>query len=363
MKKLPNKQENIIQDFQLEILKQINSKNIGKNIMISPLGIFHILSLTANGAANKTMVEMLQLLGHKNKIDLNKVNTTLSSIISSFKTLKMANAIFTKFKPEQVFLSLTEKYNSTVDNLISAEQVNSWCSKATNNTITKIIDDINNALMILINAIYFKGSWEKKFDEKLTNKLVFYNFNKEEKITDFMNITNNFDYFENQNLQAIQIKYNKDNLKAFIILPKTEKDINNYIKNLTKEKYNKIIKGLKNQKVILSLPKFEMNYEEELKDILISMGMKDAFGPADFSVMKKEKDICISKVIHKTYIKVDEQGTVAAAVTAVVMRKAAMVTKIEEKIMTVDRPFLFIIRSDNLPPEHDILFFTKIEAL
>jgi serpin B len=134
--------------------------------MISPLGIFHILSLTANGAANKTMVEMLQLLGHKNKIDLNKVNTTLSSIISSFKTVKMANAIFTKFKPEQVFLSLTEKYNSTVDNLISAEQVNSWCSKATNNTITKIIDDINNALMILINAIYFKGNWEKKFDEK-----------------------------------------------------------------------------------------------------------------------------------------------------------------------------------------------------
>jgi serpin B len=227
------------------------------------------------------MVEMLHLLGHKNKIDLNKVNTTLSSIISSFKTVKMANAIFTKFKPEQVFLSLTEKYNSTVDNLISAEQVNSWCSKATNNTITKIIDDINNALMILINAIYFKGNWEKKFDEKLTNKLVFYNFNKEEKITDFMNITNNFDYFENQNIQAIQIKYNKDNLKAFIILPKTEKDINNYIKNLTKEKYNKIIKGLKNQKVILSLPKFEMNYQEELKDILISMGMKDAFGPAD----------------------------------------------------------------------------------
>ena len=123
MKKLPNKQENIIQDFQLEILKQINSKNIGKNIMISPLGIFHILSLTANGAANKTMVEMLQLLGHKNKLDLNKVNTTLSSIISSFKTVKMDNAIFTKFKPEQVFLSLTEKYNSTVDNLISAEQV------------------------------------------------------------------------------------------------------------------------------------------------------------------------------------------------------------------------------------------------
>ena len=366
MKKIPIEQNKISKDFQFEIIKSINNKNLGKNIMISPISIYHLLSFAANGAENTTLEEMLQLLGHKNKLDLNKVNSALSSIISTFKSIKMANAIFTKFKPEQVFLSMTGKYNSTVDNLISAEQVNSWCSKATNNTITKILDDINDALMILINAIYFKGTWDKKFDEKLTNQLVFYNFNKEEKIIDFMNMENNFDYFENQYLQAIQINYNKDNLKAFIILPKTEKDINNYIKNLTKEKYDKIIKGLKREKVFLSLPKFEIQYEEELKDILISMGMRDAFddNAADFSVMKKEKDICVSKVIHKTFIKVDEKGTVAAAVTAVVMRKKlGMPVKDEPKIMNVNHPFLFIIRSGNLPPENDILFFTKVEAL
>ena len=327
--------------------------------MVSPLSIYHILSLTANGAANTTMVEMLQLLGHKSKLDLNKENITISSILSALKSIKIANAIFTKFKPEQTFLNSVEKYKSTIDDLISAEQVNTWCSKATEKTINKIIDDISNVLIILINAIYFKGNWEKKFDKKLTNKMVFYNYNKKEKQTDFMHITNNFDYFEDDNIQAIQLNYNKDNLKAFIILPKKEKDINNYIKDLTKEKYEEIIKGLTNIKVALSLPKFEIKYEDELKDVLISMGMKEAFGAADFSVMKKEKDIFISRVIHKTYIKVDEEGTVAAAVTAVVMKR--MVVRVNN--MNINHPFLFIIRSDDLPSGHDILFFTKIEAL
>ena len=383
-------QDKINKDFQLEIIKFINNKNLGKNIMISPLSIYHILSLTSNGAANTTMVEMLQLLGHKNKIDLNKTNSEISKAISNLKSVKIANAIFTKFKPESAFMKLIEGYKSTIDELISANQVNSWCSKATNNTINKIVDDINDVLMILINAIYFKGNWEKKFDAKLTDKLPFYNFNKEEKITDFMHMNNNFDYFEDENAQAIQINYNEDNLKALIILPKTEKDINNYIKNFNKkiyenikaliilpkgekdinnyiknfnkEIYENIIKGLFNQKIDLSLPKFEIKYEEELNEILMSMGMKEAFGSADFSIMKKEKDIHISKVIHKTFIKVDEEGTVAAAVTAVVM-KARMKMMIRVNRMMVNHPFVFIIRSHNLPLEHDILFFTKVEAL
>ena len=359
MKKMPINKSKIIQDFQLEIIKFINNKNLGKNIMISPLSIYHILSLTSNGAANNTMVEMLQLLGHKSKLDLNKENSSLSTAISNFKSVKMANAIFTKFKPEPAFMKLIENYKSTIDDLISVEQVNSWCSKATNNTINKIIDDINKALMILINAIYFKGNWEKKFDIKLTNKLPFLNFNKEEKITEFMNMNDNFNYLEDENIQAIQLNYSEDNLKALIILPKVEKDINIYIKNFNKDIYLNIIQNLGNQKVNLSLPKFEIKYEDELKEILISMGMKEAFGPADFSVMKKERDIQISKVIHKTYIKVDEEGTVAAAVTAVVMRK--MMVRVNK--MVVNHPFLFIIRSDNLPLGHDILFFTKVETL
>ena len=349
-------------DFQLEILKGINNQNIGKNLMASPLSIYHILSLTANGAANTTLNEMLNVLGNKYLTGLNKENALISSVISKAKTVKMANAIFTTFKPEADFIKSAEMYKSTIDNLISADQVNSWCFNATNGKIEKIIDDINGILMILINAIYFKGIWKKTFDKKLTQKNIFLNFNKEEKKVDFMNMKADFNYFENKDVQAIEIPYNKDNLNALIILPKTEKDINVYIKNFSSNEYNNIIKGLKNDKIVLSLPKFEIRYEGEIKSILMSMGMNQAFSNADFSVMKKEKDIFISRIIHKTFIKVDEQGTEAAAVTAVVMKRM-MVKSAPPIIMNVNHPFLFIIRCPNLPEKHDILFFSKVETL
>ena len=362
MQKIPIEKEKIIADFQFEILKGINNENIGKNMMISPLSIYHILSLTANGAANRTMIEMLQSLGHNSKLTLNKENTTIYSLISKLKTVEMANAIFTKFKPEEDFIKSVKMYKSTLEDLVSTEQVNSWCFKATKGKIPTIIDDITGIMMILINAIYFKGIWKKTFDKNLTHKNVFLNFNKDKKNTDFMNMNQNFSYFENKNIQALQLDYNKDNLNALIILPKTEKDINNYLKNFSKEKYDVINKGLKNEKVNLSLPKFEIKYEGELKNVLMALGMKEAFGGADFSVMRKEKDIFISRVIHKTFIKVDEEGTKAAAVTAVVM-KSKMVPKAPPIIMNVNHPFLFIIRCNDLPSGHDVIFFTKIECL
>jgi serpin B len=363
MEKLPKQTSTTTSNFQLEIVKGINEKNIGKNIMVSPLSIYHILSLTANGAANITLEEMLKTLGHNKKIELNKENSSISSIISKLKSIQMANAIFTKFKPEPDFLKEVGIYKSTIEDLKSVEQVNSWCSKATNGKIPRIIDDINNVMMILINAIYFKGIWKKTFDNKLTRKNDFLNFNKEKKLTDFMNISHDYRYFESNNVQAIEIDYNKDNLNVLIILPKAEKDINVYLKNFSMEKYGQINKGLRSHKVNLSLPKFEIRYEGELKEILISLGMKSAFGNANFSVMRKQNDILISRVIHKTFIKVDEQGTEAAAVTAVVMRKMAAFPIDPPKVMIVNHPFLFIIRSKDLPSGHDILFFTKIECL
>ena len=175
MKKLQNSQTATDSNFQLEIVKGINEQNISKNIMVSPLSIYHILSLTANGAATITLEEMLKTLCHKNKIELNKENSLISSTISKLKSIQMANAIFTKFKPEQVFIKAVEMYKSTIDDLKSKEQVNSWCSKATNGKIPTIIDDINGIMMILINAIYFKGVWKKTFDKNLTTKNEFLN--------------------------------------------------------------------------------------------------------------------------------------------------------------------------------------------
>ena len=94
MKKIPIEQNKISKDFQFEIIKSINSKNLGKNIMISPISIYHLLSFAANGAENTTLEEMLQLIGHKNKIDLNKKNSSIFTTFTIFRTLKMANALF-----------------------------------------------------------------------------------------------------------------------------------------------------------------------------------------------------------------------------------------------------------------------------
>ena len=184
--------------------------------------------------------------------------------------------------------------------------------------------------------------------------------NKTPVMKDFMNITDNFDYFENDNIQSISLNYSKDNLKALIILPKSD-EINAYISNFSSEKYIDIIKNLNNSKVNLSLPKFEINFGSRLEQTFISLGMTIPFSDdADFSNMTKEHKLKIGKIIHKTFIKVDEEGTEAAAATAVVMTKRCFIPTLA---MNVDHPFLFLIRSDDLPPEHDILFASKIESL
>jgi serpin B len=329
--------------------------------MISPLSIYHILSLTTNGAQNQTLEEMVKTLGHENKDEMNNENKLVSSSVGKLQSIEMANAVFTKFKPEDQFTSMVKVYKSTIDILKDVEQVNKWCSDATHNKIQNILDKLTpNDLMVLINAIYFKGIWKKTFDKNKTYQNNFNNFNKTPIMKDFMNITDNFDYFENDNIQSISLNYTKDNLKALIILPRND-DINTYINNFSSENYINIIKNLNNQKVNLSLPKFEINFSARLEQNFINLGMVLPFSDsADFSGMTREHKLKIGRIIHKTFIKVDEEGTEAAAATVVVMTKRCFIPTLA---MNVDHPFLFIIRSDDLPPEHDILFASKIESL
>jgi serpin B len=352
---------NTAKPFQLKIFQEINKSNIGKNLMISPLSIYHILSLTTNGAQNQTLEEMVKTLGHENKDEMNNENKLVSSSVGKLQSIEMANAVFTKFKPEDQFTSMIKVYKSTIDILKDVEQVNKWCSEATHNKIQNILDKLTpNDLMVLINAIYFKGIWKKTFDKNKTYQNNFNNFNKTPIMKDFMNITDNFDYFENDNIQSISLNYTKDNLKALIILPRND-DINTYINNFSSENYIDIIKNLNNQKVNLSLPKFEINFSARLEQNFINLGMVLPFSDsADFSGMTREHKLKIGRIIHKTFIKVDEEGTEAAAATVVVMTKRCFIPTLA---MNVDHPFLFIIRSDDLPPEHDILFASKIESL
>ena len=356
--------------FQTTLFKKMNKVKNGENLIISPLSIFQVLSLTANGAKGETQSEMIELLQGNSIEELNEINYKIISVIKDCSTVDIANAVMTRFSPLKTFTSIAEKYLSTVDPLVSAEQVNGWCSNKTHGKINKIIDRLDaSTAMILLNAVYFKGAWMKQFEQYTTKKLPFYNLGSKEKEVDTMNQIDRFRYYEDKKVQAIQLDYKDDYMSALIILPSEGTDINNYINSISNsnDEFKTIIDGLKFAKVNLKLPKFELNFGEELNQILIDLGMYSAFSSADadFSGLREENNLVISQVIHKTYLKINEEGTEAAAVTAVVIANGMIPPDKPEIIydMIVNRPFLFLLRNSRLPEGHDLLFISKIEKI
>ena len=322
--------------FQSKIFNRMNKEKAGENLIISPLSIFQALSLAANGAKGQTQLEMLELLEANDIEELNTINLNIISIFKKFSTVDIANAVMTRFTPLKDFSIISEKYLAPVEPLETVEQVNNWCSNKTHGKINKIIDVLDpNTLMIILNAVYFKGEWHSKFESFLTKKLPFYNLGKEEINIDTMTQIDHFNYYEDKKVQVIELQFVKDYMSSIIILPSEDTDINKYINSLSisNEEYNKILKGLKWAKVHIQLPKFELEFGESLNEILSDLGMYNAFSPkdADFSGLRKENELYIGSVIHKTYIKVFEDGCEAAAVTEIGMVGSAM--PIEEKYM------------------------------
>ena len=352
--------------FQATLFNKINKEKEGENLIISPLSIFQALSLAANGAREETQSEMLDLLQSDTIEELNKINYKIISLFKDFTTIDIANAVMTKFTPLEDFSKIAQEYLSPVEPLKSVEQVNNWCSNKTHGKIDKILDSLDpNTLMIILNAVYFKGKWYSTFDSYFTKKLPFYNLGKEEIEIDTMTQIEHFGYYEDKKVQAIELKFVKDYMSAIVILPAEGTDINKYIDTLSisNEEYNKIIGGFNYAKVNLQLPKFELTFKETLNDVLSSLGMYNAFDPinADFRGLREEGGLFISRVIHKTYLKVFEDGCEAAAVTLIDVVGSAM--PVEEKIydMKVNRPFLFLLKNARLPAGYDLVFMSKIE--
>ena len=354
--------------FQSTLFNKMNKEKKGENLIISPLSIFQILSLTANGAKEQTLTEMLELLQCENIDQLNQINYRILIAFEKFSTIDIANAIMTKFTPVEEFTTIAKKYLATIEPLISVDQVNEWCYNKTHGKIDKILKELDPfTLIILINAVYFKGEWRSKFQSTLTKPLPFYNLGSEEKNVDTMIQIDHFNYYEDKKVQAVELNFREDYMSAIIILPAEGTDINKYIDTLSisNSEYKKIIDGLKYSKVHIQLPKFELRFEQKLNEILKDMGMYDAFIPsvANFTGLRKEGDLFISQVIHKTYLKVFEDGCEAAAVTAVDGAGGAMPVKETIYDMKINRSFLFLLKNSKLPAGYDLVFMSKIEKL
>jgi serpin B len=212
--------------------------------------------------------------------------------------------------------------------------------------------------MYLINAIYFKGTWQYEFDKDETRDDSFNLPNGEDISCKIMAQTNeNFSYFENNQFQAIDLPYGDGHFSMTIILPNDNLSVNEIINQLAFQNWNSWLNNFEQQMGTLQLPKFEIEYDLTLNDVLKLLGMENAFVPelANFTRLYKPGGIFISNVKHKTYVKLDEEGTEAAAVTSVEFGRTSVGPG--GFFMRVNRPFIVAIREHN---SGSILFMGKI---
>jgi serpin B len=347
--------------FATNLYHQIKTEPV--NLFYSPFSISSALAMTYAGAKNETLNQMSKTLYFpKNQVELHtNFNALINSLVNNESDgvqLKIANSIWLQetMKINDEFLSINEKYynagimpvNFLTDPEKSRLKINNWVEKNTNDKITDLLPDgsiHSETRLVLVNAIYFKGRWDKIFDKNLNTEEVFYVYKTCQTQATYMNNYINTMYFEDNLLSIVEIPYTGQKQSLLIILPKERyglKDVEKVFeqKSLT-EYFNKMIA----RRVNLSIPKFKTEATYDLKNNLSKMGMPVAFtNNADFSGITGEKSLAIDKIIHKAYIDVNEEGTEAAAATAVSMRKtSAMLDEVKCK---ADHPFIYLIRDN-----------------
>jgi len=357
--------------FGLKLFKEIIKEEKDKNVFISPLSVSMALGMTyngANGSTQEAMQKTLELSG----LTIQEVNVSYKNLIKLLTGLdpkvqfQIANSIWYRqsLTPEEEFLNLCKEYfNALVSGLDfsdpnAAKIINAWVDENTNGKIKEIVDAPIHPLtvMFLINAIYFKGTWTYQFDEDSTRDTVFTLPDGTQKPCQMMQQSAFFDYFSNDGFQAVDLAYGDGDFSMTIFLPKPDVDIDSLIAQFTPENLSYWLGCFSSDSGKIFVPKFKVEYDLLLNNVLKTLGMEIAFDPgrADFTKMYEGGGIWIGKVKHKTYVEVNEEGTEAAAVTSVVM---ATVSEHPDFHIRVDRPFVFLIRENK---SRTILFIGKI---
>ena len=350
--------------FAVDFYKQILDAESGKNIFYSPASMYVAFSLVYEGAKNETAEQIQQVFGFEPNISArhNATSHALSSLNRDdpHATLNMANALWIAnwFVPYESYLDVARSTYlagaQTVDFVDdkddSVKRINKWAAEKTNDKITKVISkkDVGKlTAMVLNNAIYFKGTWLTQFVEEDTKKSAFYTDATDSVNADFMNVNDMFNYTHSDGAQVLQMPYKGDRLSMLVILP-DDPDMRQFEESLSAQQIQKWTDNLSNQKVIVSIPKFETKTKYQLNDHLIAMGMPDVFNKtyADLSgiVSTENGNLYVSKAVQDAYVKINEEGTEAAAVTTIIFGFTSAPPPPPKFI--ADHPFLFVIQDD-----------------
>lgn len=356
--------------FALDLFKTEAAYGGYDNLLLSPLSVSIALSMTANGADNGTLTEMENVLGLPVQ-ELNDYYVQYIRGLPSEKNCKLhiANSLWLKddgqVQVEKDFLQTNADYygapvyKSPFDNQTLTD-INNWVKNNTDGMIDKILNDIDDsAFMYIVNALAFDARWSDVYEKEQVWDGVFTTSDGAEKTVEFLHDTSHYPYFEDGSAVGFMKSYEGGRYAFAAILPNEDISLEDYIDGLTADGLYDMLSGAEYYETVTSLPKFSYDYDTELSAQLKQLGMTSAFdiSAADFTRLgtpaSPQNNIYIGRVLHKTFIAVDELGTKAGAATVVEMLNgsAAPSEPEEKKYVILDRPFLFMIidRETNIP--------------
>lgn len=326
--------------------------------VISPLSVSYLMGMLANGADGNTQKEILTSLG-VGDVTLQTLNESYRALLNSTATadkqttINIANYIAADkhFQLKSDFRNTVGKmYDAGVESLDfssskAVDKINQWCSKQTNGMIPKIIDQLSASdVAVLMNAIYFEGTWETPFEKELTKEENFRGYTRDIKRVQMMHQEDNFSYLNNNTFEAVTLPYGNRTYNMTVLLPKEGVSIEEMMKQLDAQKIGSLYRDMEKCVVDLKLPKFTTSTEVVLNDAISKLGAPSIFtGAANFKNMS-DASIFISKMLQKAKIEVSEEGTKAAAITAGMVAMTALNPDEPRHVrFHANRPFVYII--------------------
>ncbi len=356
--------------FAFDIFRGVlKSTPDSKNIVISPLSLSCALSMTLNGASGATRDSMIKALRLKN-INVDELNQSFKDLTAALLSvdqrvlISIANSVWTekKFVVKKPFTDiLIESYSADsksfdITDPNAPAAMNTWIDSKTNGLIKNMIDKLDNGtVMLLINAIYFKGKWNIQFDKNATTERNFTKPDGSNVSTPSMHQTETHKIYKGDGFVVAEIPYGQGNFVMDILLPDNN-NLTSVSTLLSENGFKTIEDNLSGKKVDLFLPRFKYGYKEKLNDILSNMGMGIAFTEAANFSNISDIPLLINIVLHQAFIETNEEGTEAAAATVVGM-KPTVYNPNDPVIIDVNRPFIYIIRETTT---RSILFMGKV---
>lgn len=330
--------------------------------VISPISVSFLMGMLANGADGDTKDEILSTIAGEN-ISIDELNDTYAAILRTaangdkLTTVNIANyiAVNKHFKLKNAYTdAVSSKYAANVENQDFAspktlKHINQWCSDQTDRMIPSIIDHLNPSdIAVLMNAIYFNGTWTDPFSKKYTRQENFQGYTRDIKKVDVMHQNHKFNYADNSQYSAVELPYGNGQYSMTVLLPNEGVSIDEMMKQLTTTELAKLQQQMEKCIVDLKLPRFSTTTDVRLNAPLSTLGAKTMFsGNADFSRMA-DAGLFVSAMLQKAKIEVSEEGTKAAAVTAAVMTMSALPHEQPRHVkFYAKRPFVYMITENN----------------